>query len=363
MILYKHERNYGCRILEVIFKGFKTLFLENEKIRVGILVEKGTDIFEFLYKPNDVDFMWRSYIGIKEKDFLPVIYNKNGNFLDLYHGGWQELFPNAGDAVEYKGAYLPQHGEVHSIPWSYNVIKNEPEEIIIKLFTRTNLTYFYIEKIITIKSMISALFIYETIINESREEMDFMWGHHPAFGPPFLSEDCVIDMPKCKILTDEVNLSPTTGRLAIGKRTDWPFTIGRNGQKIDLSKIPSVDANSHDRAYIYDLEEGWYALTNTKLRTGFGLAFDKNIFKYLWFWQVYGGAVGYPWYQKTYNIAIEPNSSYPPNLIDCINKRTSLKLLPGESIKSAITAVAFDVSPKVDNQRVKKVSLNGDILF
>ncbi len=57
MILYNHERNYGCRICEVIYKGLKTVFLENEKIRIGILADKGTDIFEFLYEPKEIDFM------------------------------------------------------------------------------------------------------------------------------------------------------------------------------------------------------------------------------------------------------------------------------------------------------------------
>ncbi len=357
MILYNHERNYGCRILEVLYKGFKTIFLENEKIRIGILAEKGTDIFEFLYKPNDVDFMWRSYTGIKGTDFLPAGHMQNGNFLDLYHGGWQELFPNGGDAVVYKGANLPMHGEIHTLPWNYQIIKNEPDEVIIKFFVRTYRTCFFIEKTLTIKSMVPALFIDETIVNESREEMDFMWGHHPAFGPPFLSEDCVIDIPDCKVLTDEIDLSPTTGRLGIAQKTDWPYTLGRDGSKIDLSIIPSIEAGSHDRAYIHDFKDGWYLITNTKLKTGFGIAFDPEVFKFLWFWQVYGGAVGYPWYGTSYNIAIEPNSSYPPNLSKCINNGSSLILAPGASISSRMTAVAFETSC-----RIKKISIDSNIL-
>ncbi len=356
MILYSHERNYGCRMLEVLYKGLKVIFLENEKIRVGILTGKGTDIFEFLYKPNDVDFMWKSYTGIRSSDFLTAGFLQNGNFLDLYHGGWQELFPNGGDSVDYKGASLPLHGEIHTLPWDYQIVKNEPDEVIIKFHVRTYRTCFYIEKIVSIKSMIPALFIAETILNESREEMDFMWGHHPAFGPPFLSEDCIIDLPDCKILTDEINLSPKTGRLAIGHISDWPNTLSRDGSKIDLSVIPSIDAGSHDRAYIYGFKEGWYSITNKKFKTGFGLAFDPNIFKYLWFWQVYGGAVGYPWYSNTYNVAIEPNSSYPPNLIKCIERGTSLKLAAKDSISTKITAVAFETE-----SRIKKILSDGSI--
>ncbi len=92
-MLYTHERNFGCRCRELFYKGLRTIFLENEKIRVGILVDKGTDIFEFLYKPKDVNFMWKSYLGIKDTNFIPASYIKEGNFLDFYNGGWPELFP------------------------------------------------------------------------------------------------------------------------------------------------------------------------------------------------------------------------------------------------------------------------------
>lgn len=49
---YQHERNYKCRIREIIYKGLRTVTLENELIKVTVLADKGTDIIEFLYKPK-----------------------------------------------------------------------------------------------------------------------------------------------------------------------------------------------------------------------------------------------------------------------------------------------------------------------
>ncbi len=358
MYKFNHFRNFGCRLIEVIYKGYKTLFVENQKIRIGVLVDKGCDIFEFLNKPLDIDFLWRSYQGIRQKNFFSSIFSKEGNFLDLYYGGWQELFPNAGDSVNYKGAELPQHGEIHSIPWQYEILKDEPEEVKVKFYIRTYRTCFYIEKIISIHDSTPAIFLNETIINESNEEMNFMWGHHPAFGPPFLSEDCYLDLPKSEILTDEVNLSPATGRLKIAHYSKWPITLDRNKKAIDLSKIPSAQTHSHDRAYIYGYEKGWFAITNKKTNVGFGLSFDPKIFKYLWFWQVYGGAFGYPWYGTNYNIAIEPNSSYPPNLLKAIDNNTALSLRPKEFIRTSLTAVAFE-----SKGRVKEILADGKVIF
>lgn len=355
-VLYTHERNFGCRLHEFVYKGLKTVFIENEKIRVGIIVDRGTDIFEFWYKSKNVDFMWRSFRGVKGSIFFPGSCAKEGNILDFYHGGWQELFPNAGDAGKYKGAYLPFHGELYSSPWDYQVIYNEPEEVIIKFYVRTYRTYYLIEKKLIIKSKVPVLYIDESITNESRETQDFMWGHHPAFGPPFLSKDCIIDLPPCRILNDEINLSPTTGRLAIGHKSKWPFTKGRKGEEIDLSQVPSVDVNSYDRAYMYGFKKGWYGITNKKLEVGFGLRWDENIFKYIWFWQVYGGATGYPFYSTTYNIAIEPNSSYPPGIESAIKSKTNLTLKPKEKLGLKMVAVAFE-----SKNGIKGIDENGKV--
>ena len=49
---YIHERNYGCRIsADYAYRGLKTVVMENRKLRISILADKGTTIFEFLYKP------------------------------------------------------------------------------------------------------------------------------------------------------------------------------------------------------------------------------------------------------------------------------------------------------------------------
>ncbi|MHC4782254.1 MAG: hypothetical protein ACYTE0_04270 [Planctomycetota bacterium] len=70
---YHYNRNYGCRCREVVYKGHRTLILENEKLRLMIVVDKGTDIIELLYKPKDIDFMWQSPVD------LPAPHNRSLN--------------------------------------------------------------------------------------------------------------------------------------------------------------------------------------------------------------------------------------------------------------------------------------------
>ena len=91
----------------------------------------------------------------------------------------------------------------------------------------------------------SHLTISERIINEGQEEMDLMWGHHPALGSPFLSNSCVIDMPGAKVLTRELG---TTSRTINSNGFTWPRVIGKQGIEIDLSKVPPPEARNHDWA-------------------------------------------------------------------------------------------------------------------
>ncbi|HEY4387412.1 MAG TPA: hypothetical protein VGN34_23400, partial [Ktedonobacteraceae bacterium] len=112
------QRNYGCRIVEFTIEGMQALTLENRSIRVSILVEKGADIYEFLYKPRDVDPLWRSPTGIVHPARgVASIPSREGAFMDSYEGGWQELFPTLGPPAVHHGAELGTHGEVALLPW------------------------------------------------------------------------------------------------------------------------------------------------------------------------------------------------------------------------------------------------------
>ena len=45
---YLHERNFGCRLTKIILAGYQAVVLENNLLRVTVLVDKGTDIYELL---------------------------------------------------------------------------------------------------------------------------------------------------------------------------------------------------------------------------------------------------------------------------------------------------------------------------
>lgn len=339
---YTNIRNYGCRISEFVYQGLKVVILENELLRVGILADKGTDIYEFLHKPTDTDFMWRSWLGIRNPDHvIPSISSQLGSFLDHYFGGWQELFPSGDEPCTYKGAELGVHGEVCLVPWTYDIVLDTPEEIQVRFSVETLRTPFRIEKILTLKSGIPALYFHECVKNISQEKMDFMWGHHPALGGSFLDQQCVISVPKCRVRTDSILRTPWS-RIAPDQDTDWPIVTDDDGGEIDLSSTPPIEACRNDRVVLYDLEETWYAVTNVAKKIGFGMWFQKEVFPYLLFWQSFGGWKGYPFYGTAYTMSLEPRSSFPFPLTKVVESGTQLKLSPDESLETSFVAVAYE---------------------
>ena len=344
--LYTHERNFGCRITETIYRGLRTLTLENEIVRVSFLADKGADIFEFLHKPTDTDFLWRSPLGVRNPaTFVPTVPRAEGAFLDYYEGGWQECMPTGGDEAVYAGTQFGPHGEVCLIPWHYAILEDDPERVQVRFAVRTYRTPFRLEKTVTLERHSGVLAFSERLVNEGAEPVDFVWGHHPAFGPPFLDESCVIDLPGARVRTVDLG---ATSRCRVGSDYTWPHVAGRDGTTIDLTRIPSDQARSHDLAFLTDMPEGWYAITNTRRRVGFGMVWPLDVFPVAWFWQVYCGALQQPWYGRTYNVALEPWSTPYKTIGESIEHGANCTFGPGETLAVEFKAVAYAGLSRVD---------------
>ena len=165
-----------------------------------------------------------------------------------------------------------------------------------------------------------------------------MWSHHPAYGAPFLSEHCVIDTDARNLLADDEYIG-AANPLAPGQSQPWP----RFGE-LDMSRVPAPDQPRDLLAYLTDFETGWYAITNTELGFGIGLSWDASVFPYAWFWQELNSSPGFPFYQNSYVIAIEPASSIPGQGLTAVMEKTGahLTLQPGEAREVALKAVFFE---------------------
>lgn len=359
---FSPPRNHGCRISdEWSYRGMRTLVLENELLRVTVLLDRGSDIVEFRYKPLDLDLLHFGQQGLRNPmQEIPSAYT-DSPYLDFFNGGWNEILPNGGSPVIYKGAALGQHGEISLLPWRCSLLEDTPDRVAARLWVRALRTPFLLEKTLSMEAGKAALFIDERLTNEGGESMPLMWGHHIAFGRPFLEEGAVIDTPARRFIVHPPMDGYEPRRFQPDTEDVWPHARAVDGTTGDASVVPPYgEDQTQEMGYITDFEEGWYAITNSARQVGFGIHFDPALFRYVWYWQQLGdGAEGYPWWGRTHVAALEPWTSFPTDgLLDAIGNGTALTLTPGQVIETQLCALAY-----AGSARVVGIDAQGNITF
>jgi galactose mutarotase-like enzyme len=300
------------------------VILENELLRVTVLADQGSDIIELLYKPRDMDFLWRSPQGVRNRhNFVPSTFNSRP-FFDYYEGGWQELFPHGSAPVNYAGAELGFHGEVWGLPWKSEVIEDEPGGVAVRLSVRTARLPLYLERTMSLRATEPVLRLSERVVNEGKRDIEFMWGHHPALGPPFLDRHCILQAPARTIQIDN-EMHP------------WP--TDRTG--VDHSRLIPVKTDAEIMKYLHDLKQGWVAVTNTRMKLGLGLVFDPEVFSCIWLWHEFGYTKDYPWFGRAYVLGVEPQSSMPGAHEHGLRLLT---LAAGAQLETQLAAVVYEGS-------------------
>ncbi|NHN34216.1 DUF4432 family protein [Paenibacillus agricola] len=316
-MLYRPLRNEGCRIIDDLsFKGYRSLLLENEKLLIHLLLDKGAEPIRWLHKPSDTDFIWISAQGLFRPHGLSTDYQSN------YAGGWQEMLPEVSYTSQYRGATL-ERGESAVTPWDYRIMKDEPDEIQVLLTNRLRSMPFLIEKKLTLTSGSGTVKIEETLTNLSpTTSLEANWGHHLAYGRPFLTEKSVITLEKGAQICDPIS----------GESWAWPF-MEKDGAVIDLSVMPAP-GTVRDLLYI-QMEAYKYQLTNPLTGIGLEVRWDGKVWPYLWYWQNFMAGVDAPFFGCDYNIGLEM-FNIPPKLTlgEAAEQGYALQIPPKGSMSS-----------------------------
>jgi hypothetical protein len=321
------------------FKGMRVVFLENAFLRIGILVDRGSDIFEFRYKPLDVDPLLRLPKGILNpaNNFSQMRDTKN-QIEDYYYGGWQEMLPNS-PAFTYRGASLGQHGEVSLTPWKYAIMKSEVDEVILKVWTRPLRMPLLIEKTFTLKEGEPELHISERLINEGKTALDIMWGHHIAFGLPFMEDGVKIETNAKTFFAEPA--MPGKRKFIPGKEFNWPIGESVNQKMVDGSTIGDVEAGSYSElCYLKGYpEQAFYSVKSKKFNIGFTLRWEGQVFPCAWLWEERYATQDFPWWGQCYTVAIEPwTSPWTKDPEQAIANREWKRIEPLETVVTELRA-------------------------
>lgn len=321
------------------YKNMKVVFMENKFLRIGILVGRGSDIFEFKYKPLDLDPLLRLAKGIinplEDSNQFP---NESGRFEDYYYGGWQEIVPNS-PVFNYRGAMLGQHGEVSLKPWRHTVLKDSSDEVVIKVWTEVLRLPLLIEKTLTIKKDEACLYISEKLTNKGQTSLDIMWGHHIAFGLPFLNKGGTIKTNAKTFSAEKSIASPR--RFKPDTEFQWPYGQNVNGEKDDAQLIPDCKAAPYSElCYLKGFDKkAFYIIKNQEGTLSFKVGWDGDLFESLWLWQERYAIQDYPWWGNCYAVALEPwTSDWTDNPENAIRNGEWLKIKAGEVLTTNVSA-------------------------
>jgi hypothetical protein len=344
----------------IVGSGTKGTLLENELLSVTLLVGHGADIHSVVYKPRGLDVMWKPPRVAREAGIGPHPTGDSQTLWSSYYmGGWQVVFPNCGSAVEYRGVLLDFHGEAARTAWTLEGTEIKDGEASVSAGIALQKSPFHIHRKVTIRSGEPMFSITETITNECPDAIDCMWLHHPAFGPPLVSPECVVQSG-ARVMESDDSYDVPGNDLPLGNRWEWPRARNKRGEEVDLSRIPPPGSGYSRILYLQDFAKSWYALTNHALKLGAGMVWDGNVLPYATFWQETGGVRGYPFYGNAYELAIEPSSSYPGQGLTRVMETTKnhLTLAPGEKRTVNLRFVFIEPHPR---KRIDYIDSSGGV--
>jgi galactose mutarotase-like enzyme len=324
-----------CSISRRTIAGWEAVALENGRLRVAVLPAKGADVVELVDLESGIDLLFKAPWGLLPPGSPPREGSGDIEFVWNYEGGWQELFPNVNDASSFDGVAVPFHGEAALLPWEAEVVRDDGDEVALRLSVRLRLLPFRLERVLRLRAGARELEVEGTVSNEGPARLPFVWGHHCVVGPPFLEAGCRIDVARATIVTLE-RIWEDTARLEPGRRSAWPDAPLRSGGTVDLSQVPGPEAGSHDDVYLGDLADGSIAVTNPRLALTFRLRWDPSVFRWIILWQPYGGAVA-PDLAGSYALGVEPWTSRLP-LADSVESGDARWLEPGERFSTSLVA-------------------------
>ena len=205
---------------------------------------------------------------------------------------------------------------------------------------------FYVERELTLPQGEPRLELDESITNRGERELDYIWQHHIALGPPFVGSQAYLSLSATKGVVEEYGDAYPNGRLKSGATFEWPHAPNRDGGTVDFSEFPDYDATIHDLAFATELEDGWYGVANSDLNLGFGVSFPKELFESVWYWQAFGGFHESPYFNRNYTVGIEPTTAYPSrNLTKAQRETGTIKTLaPEETVSATLTAFTYPIT-------------------
>jgi len=269
------------------YKDEEAIVLQNNALKVVVLPRWGAKLASIFFKPLGLELLWQN---------PGKQYRKTG-YGDPYEAGeasgFDEMFPTISrcfyEEEPWSGTEIPDHGEVWSLPWEYELIEKEV------IFSVKGVRFPYaLQKSVSLEE--STLHQQYSVVNQSDADFDYIWAAHPLFNT---SEGMKLIVPQG--MHSIVNAVPSNRLGSYGRAYAFPDAKLDDGSIFDLSSVPKKNSSNYQKYwFLGKVKQGWCSLHNPHSRLNIDMNWPAEEVPYLGVWVNEGAWAG------QYNIAPEP---------------------------------------------------------
>lgn len=325
--------------------------LRSDALTVRCTPAQGFSIASFVDSLSGAEALWQRpghTPAPAPRQLGPAGEPSSETFLDLFAGGWFEMFPEVGYTQPGDLASLV-HGEVVRLPWEILAAADDHVEARAACVRRP-LT---LTRRLTLEG--ARLRVAERIENVGAAPAPYTWGHHPCFSRATFAGGR-IELEAAEAWVPEPWFDPDHATLAHG-RFDWPAAPARAGgdggstaaapgspagsTTIDLAAVPARADGRHDHACLRMGSGSVRLLAPSAGPAGRALRieFDRERFPYALLWENFGAGDGFPFWGAADTFAVEFSTMPGRSTPDAIAAGALSQLHPGEVVETS-----FEVS-------------------
>ena len=306
--------------------------LDDGAVRVECLPEQGFTLTSIADGASGAEALWRreGYEPAPCRRWLgPAGDASIETFIDVFVGGWFEMFPVVG-YPEPDDPTQHLHGEVVRLPWTVLERTATAVEARVALLRRP--------LVLTRRVELAAgvVRLHERVENVSDAAVPYLWGHHPCLSRATFAGGR-IELDVAEALVPDPAHDPRAAVLAPGRAFDWPHAPAAAGDSVDLGLVPEAPDGRLDHACLVPAR-GELSVTAPRHDRRFALRWELERFPFLLLWEELGGPGGWPFWHGADTFALE-FSTNPGRATADARARDRIDVLPaGQTIATAVEA-------------------------
>ena len=317
--------------------------LTNDALEVTCAPAQGFSISSLVDRASGAEALWRRP-GFTpapcSRQLGPAGEASGQGFLDVFSGGWFEMFPEVGYTLEGDPTSLV-HGEVVRLPWE--LLDRGPAHVEARVATvRRPLA---LTRRMTLDG--PTLRVRERIENVGAAAAPYTWGQHPCFArATFAGGRLEVAVSAAEV--PDPWFDPDHATLAHGPFA-WPHaparaadddradaTAGAGLASVDLSAIPATADRRHDHACL-TVAAGEFRLTAPSAGPAgraLRVAFDREQFPHVLLWECFGAGEGPPFWGGCDTFGVEFSTMPGRSTPDAIAAGAIREIAPGETVET-----------------------------